>query len=119
LTASLFDLAEWAEDGQAMPKNFHVLSFDSSVTVLLSNRVVGFAWIGLALAFVNKCSQKQEIITIFHHLSSSPDTTFGKPRHLFNPGAQVILLLCHGFIKFAIVLLGFFLPFDFTMRVSV
>jgi hypothetical protein len=83
LTASLG--AAWAEDGQAIPKNFHVLSFDSSVTVLLSNQVVSFAWIGLALAFVNKCSRK-EIITIFHHLSSPPVTNFEKPHHLFKPG---------------------------------
>jgi hypothetical protein len=89
LTASLVHLAAWAEDGQAIPKNLHVLSFDSSVTVLLSNQVVSFAWIVLALAFVNKCSRKQEIITIFHHLSSSPVTTFEKPRHLFNLGAKV------------------------------
>jgi hypothetical protein len=83
LTVSLVHLAGWAEDGQTIPKNFHVLSFDSSVTVLLSNRVAGFAWIGLALAFVNKCSQKQEIITIFHHLSSSLVYCTAESRNFF------------------------------------
>ncbi len=53
-----------------MPKDLHFLSFDSSVTVLRSNPVVGFAWIELALAFVNKCSRKTRIITIINHLSS-------------------------------------------------
>ncbi len=58
-------------------------------TVLLSNRVVSFAWIGLALAFVNNCSRKREIVTIFYHLSPPPVTNFEKPHHLFNPGAKV------------------------------
>jgi hypothetical protein len=43
LTVSLVYLAAWAEYGKAIPKDFHVLSFDSSVTVLQKNRVVGFS----------------------------------------------------------------------------
>ena len=36
-------LPAWAEDGQEVPKNIYLLSFDSSVTVLRSNRAVDFA----------------------------------------------------------------------------
>ncbi len=58
LTITLVYLVMWAEDGRAMPIDNHVLSFDSSVTVLRSNQVVRFAWIGLPLAFVNERSRK-------------------------------------------------------------
>jgi hypothetical protein len=34
-----------AEDGQKVPKNNYLLSSDSSVTILRSNRVIGFVWI--------------------------------------------------------------------------
>ncbi len=96
LTVSVVYLAKWA-NSQAKPNNFNVLSFDSSVTVLRSNRVVGFLWIGLALAFVNKCSRITSIIIIFHHPSSPPviitilSTLEWK---------LVVLFLCHGFAKF-------------------
>ncbi len=42
-------LPAWAEDGQEVPKNIYLQSFDSSVNVLRSNRVVGFVgiWIGI------------------------------------------------------------------------
>jgi hypothetical protein len=44
-------LPAWAEDGQEIPKNIYLLSFDSSVTVLRSNRVVGFIWILIGICF--------------------------------------------------------------------
>ena len=44
-------LPAWAEDGQEIPKNIYLLSFDSSVTVLRSNRVVGFVWIRIGTCF--------------------------------------------------------------------
>jgi hypothetical protein len=42
-------LPAWAEDGQEIPKNIYLLSFDSSVTVLRSNLVVGFVWIRIGI----------------------------------------------------------------------
>jgi hypothetical protein len=70
---------------------------------------------------VNKCSRKQEIITIFHHLSSPPVTNFEIPHHLFKPGAKVSHFASLPWLYQVgnCFLLGFFLPFDFTMRVSV
>ncbi len=41
LTILLVYLSVWAVVGQAIPKDFHILSFDSSVTFLWSNRVIG------------------------------------------------------------------------------
>ncbi len=37
------------QEGQAIPMDFHVLSFGPSVNVLHSNRAVDFAWVGLVL----------------------------------------------------------------------
>ncbi len=75
--------------GQATTKIFHVLSLDSSVTVLRSNRVVGVVRIALALAFVNKCPRKASIITIIHHLSSPPVIIFEESHHFVTPGVKV------------------------------
>ena len=49
LSDSLACLPAWAEDGQKIPKNIYLWSFDSSVTVLRSNRVVGFVWIWIGI----------------------------------------------------------------------
>ncbi len=76
LTVSLVYLAAWAEEGQAIPKIFHVLSCDSTATILRSNPVVGFVWVGLALAFMSKGSQNTRIITIILHLSPQLVTIF-------------------------------------------
>jgi hypothetical protein len=43
-------LPAWAEDGQEVPKNIYLLSFDSSLTARRSNRVVGFVWIWIGIA---------------------------------------------------------------------
>ncbi len=51
LTVSLVFVAVWAEDNQAIPKSVYVLSFDSSVTVLQSNRVVSLTWIWIGIGF--------------------------------------------------------------------
>ena len=42
-------LHAWAEDGEEVPKNIYLLSFDSSVTVLRGNRVVGFLWFRIGM----------------------------------------------------------------------
>jgi hypothetical protein len=43
LTVSLVYLTTWLEDGQAIPKSVYFeRALDSSVTVLRSNRAVGF-----------------------------------------------------------------------------
>ncbi len=106
-------LAAWAEDGQAIPKDLHVLSFDSSVTILQSQWVVSFAWIGLALAFVNKGS-RMRIITISHHLSSPQSstsrnlTTFSTLEWKYSKFLCLFAMISS---SFAMVLLGF-LPFN-------
>jgi hypothetical protein len=44
-----------AEDCQEVPKNHYHWSFDSSVTVLRSNRVVGFVWIWIGIYYIWPC----------------------------------------------------------------
>jgi hypothetical protein len=48
-------LPAWAEDGQEVPKNIYLWRFDSSVTVLRSNRVVGFVWIWISTCYMWPC----------------------------------------------------------------
>jgi hypothetical protein len=83
-----------------IPKDFHFLSFDSSVTVLRSNRVVGFAWIGLALALWTVLMENKN----HQHYSSQNITTiivFEESHHFVNPGVKVsFLLIYHGLVKF-------------------
>jgi hypothetical protein len=52
---------------------------------------LGFAWFGLALAFVNKCSGKMTIITIINH-KSTPLISFEESHHFVNPGVKVGLV---------------------------
>jgi hypothetical protein len=51
--------------------------------------MVGLPGFGVALALVNKCSRKTRLITIFHHLSSTPVIIFEKSHHLLNPEVKV------------------------------
>jgi hypothetical protein len=69
MTVLLVYLAAWAgRPSDTRRLDFHVLSLDSSITGLQSNRAVGLACIGFILAFVNICSRKTRIITIIHLL---------------------------------------------------
>ncbi len=48
-------LPAWEEDGQEVPKNIYLWIFDSSVTLLRSNRVVGFLWIWIGICYMWSC----------------------------------------------------------------
>ncbi len=82
-------------------RDTYVLSFDSSVTVLRSNWVVGFAWIGLALAFVNERSWKMRessplFITYHHH-----NHHLWEISPLCQPwGDSKCFAIYHGFVQF-------------------
>ncbi len=115
LTITLVYLAMWAEDGRAMPIDYQVLSFDSSVTVLRSNRVISYAWIGLALAFVRKVRESSPLFIIYHHHNHrlwgiSPLCQPWGESKLFCSFAMFLS-------NFAMVLLGFSFPFDFAMKI--
>ncbi len=83
LTVSLVYLAAWAKDGQAIPKDFNVLSFDSSVLFCEATEwsdLPGLTWHWLT-------ENKNH-----HHYSSPIITTsivFKESHHFVNTGVKV------------------------------
>jgi hypothetical protein len=80
------------------------LSFDFFSNYFEKEQSGWLAWFGMALAFVNKCSWKTEFHHDVHHLVS-PLISIEESHHFVNPGVKVILLFCHYFFKFAMILL--------------
>ncbi len=66
LTTLLVYLAAWVEDGRAIPnsKNVYVSGIDAFVTLSISNRVVGFAWIWNGHSLLWMSAHRHEIITL-------------------------------------------------------
>ncbi len=102
LTLTLFYLAAWVKEGQAIPKNVYVLSTEWLV-------LPGF---GLALVLVNKCLRSQSHHPYFCYLSSPPVIIFEESHHaLVLPWSERKL-----FCFFAMVSPSFA---EFAMRISV